>query len=233
MTSTTSTRTALAIVLAAVTLTAFAPGAYAAGQDRGGRHDQMQAHRQGQDGQKGGKFDGMRGGQGKGQFLAIGCGPNAAERIETGLVKLGYRVDATAEQKTLLEDLKTAALAAQSELDATCETLMPNRAAMAAPGDAPAAPADGAAPAPDAMAADAAPATRPDMLEMMKSRLQIEEARVAAMGSVLPKFEAFYNSLSDEQKANLQPRGRQHDGRGPGNVRGPNADGRPGMDRNG
>jgi len=199
MTSTTTTRTALAAIATAVAFTAFAP-AYAAGPnagDRTGQRDQMQAHRQGGQMQKG-EHDGMRNGRGNGQFLAIGCGPNAAERIETSLVKLGYRVDATAEQKTLLESLKTAALAAQSELAATCDTLMP---------------APDMAAAPDA----AAPAPAGDLLETMKQRLKVEEARVAAMTSVLPEFEAFYNSLTDEQKAALQPAAHQRgDGRGPG-----------------
>lgn len=215
MTSTktsTASKAAMAIVVAAISITAFAPAAYAAGPGRGGQdgpRGEMQAHRQG--GPMGGQMmdHQMRGGRGGGQFLAIGCGPNAAERIETSLVSLGYRVDATAEQKTLLDALKTAALAAQAELATTCDAVMP-------------------APA----AADATtPAETPDMLERLQARLKIDEARVAAMSDVLPQFEAFFNSLTDEQKAALQPAGPQ-DGRGPGRD-GDHRQGRPGMHRNG
>lgn len=211
MTSTktsTASKAAMAIVVAAISITALAPAAYAAGPGRGGQDGQrgeMQAHRQG-----GQMMDRqMRGGRGGGQFLAIGCGPNAAERIETSLVSLGYRVDATAEQKTLLDALKTAALAAQAELATTCEAVMPAPAAANA----------------------TTPAETPDMLERLQARLKIDEARVAAMTDVLPEFEAFFNSLTDEQKAALQPAGPQ-DGRGPGRD-GDHRQGRPGMNRNG
>lgn len=200
-TSTTS-KAAMAIVVAAISITIFAPSAYAAGPDRTGRDGrEMQANRQG----------GMMGGRG-GQLLALGCGPNAAERIETGLVRLGYRVDAIAEQKTLLDSLKTASLAAQAELATVCAEVLPARTA-----------ADAAAPA-DAPAADAA--TRPDLLTRLQSRIKLEEARLAAMTDVLPQFEAFYNSLTAEQKSALEPKG-DRDGRGPGRDRDRGHDGRP------
>jgi hypothetical protein len=202
-TSTTS-KAAMAIVVAAISITTFAPSAYAAGPDRQGRDGgQMQAHRDGRDMQanrQGGPNGRTMGGRG-GQLLALGCGPNAAERIETGLVRLGYRVDATAEQKTLLDSLKTASLAAQAELATVCAEVMPAPAT-----------ADAAAPAADA-------ATRPDLLTRLQGRLKVEEARLAAMTEVLPQFEAFYNSLTAEQKFALEPK-RDRDGRGPGRNRG-------------
>ena len=195
-TSTTS-KAAMAIVVAAISITIFAPSAYAAGPDRNGRDGrEMQANRQGGPDGNGG----MMGGRG-GQLLALGCGPNAAERIETGLVRLGYRVDATAEQKTLLDSLKTASLAAQAELATVCAEVLP--APVTADATAPAAPA----------AADAA--TRPDLLTRLQGRLKVEEARLAATTEVLPQFEAFYNSLTAEQKSALEPSG-DRDGRGPG-----------------
>ena len=70
----------------------------------------------------------------------------------------------------------------------------------------------------EAPAPDAAPAAAPNLLTRLQSGLKVQEARVAAMSAVLPQFEAFYNSLSDEQKAKLEPRGRE--GRGPGHERG-------------
>lgn len=218
----TASKAAMAIVVAAISITAFAPAAYAEGPDRGGRDGQrghMQDHRQGGDRMGGDRMGGpMMGGRGGAQFLAVGCGPNAAERIETGLVKLGYRVDATAEQKTLLDAVKTAALTAQSDLATTCAEIMPAPMAATAAPDA--------APAPDAATA----ADRPNLLERLQAGVKMQEAQLAAMTDVLPAFEAFYNSLTDEQKSALEPHGRR-DGRGPGRDGG--RDGRPMMDRNG
>ena len=44
------------------------------------------------------------------------------------------------------------------------------------------------------------------MLERLKSGLKLDEARLTAMNAVLPDLEAFYSSLTDEQKASLSPR---------------------------
>jgi hypothetical protein len=187
-----SSKAAMAIVAAAVTLTALTPAAFAAGPDRGGdghRRD-VQIHRDG-----GARLDGARGG-----LLALGCGPNAAERIEHSIVALSYRVNPTGEQVQLLDALKTTALDAQKELATTCDAVLPDRTADAA--------------APDT-------AARPNMLEAMQMRLKIDEARVAALGDVLPSFEAFFNSLTDEQKATLEFHGHR---RGPG----PDGDRQPG-----
>ncbi len=57
----------------------------------------------------------------------------------------------------------------------------------------------------------ATPATPAARLEFMEKRT---EAMLAAIKTVRPVFEAFYASLSDEQKANLDGRGRMNDGRG-------------------
>lgn len=125
--SKTTSKAAVAIIAATIGLATIIPAANAAGPDRdGSRRGEMHANRQ--DGPRGGQNmnHGMMDGRG-GQFLAIGCGPNAAERIETSLVRLAYRVDATAEQKTLLDALKTTALDAQADLAATCAEIRPAR----------------------------------------------------------------------------------------------------------
>lgn len=201
---TTSSKAAMAIVAAAITFTVFTPAAFAAGPERGGadgRREMM--HRSGGDMRQGGMGDmrqgGMRMNVRDGGALALGCGPNAAERIEHALVALSYRVSPTGEQVGLLDALKTKAIEAQKNLAATCDAVMPDRMAAADP---------------------ATPSTPPNMLEAMQSRLKVEEARVAALGAVLPSFEAFFNSLTDEQKATLE----FHDprpGRGPGAEGGP------------
>ncbi|HEY0853201.1 MAG TPA: Spy/CpxP family protein refolding chaperone [Devosia sp.] len=209
----TTSKAAVAIIAATLGLAALTPAANAAGPDRGDR--QMQSHRDGGPNMNRGMMGGraMMGGHG-GQVLALGCGPNAAQRIEIGLVRLGYRIDATDEQKALLETLKTTALDAQSDLAAVCADVMPAPAAATA--EAPA--ADAAAPAPAAV---------PDLLTRMQSGLKVQEARLAAMTTVMPQFEAFYASLTDEQKAKLEPRhgGEGRDDRGPGRDRG--HEGRP------
>lgn len=206
----TTPKAVIAIVAATIGLAALTPSAFAAGPDRGGndgRRD-VQQHRQGGD----------RMGADRGGFIGLTCGPKAAERIEHAMVSLSYRVNPTGEQVQLLDALKTAALDAQKDFSATCDATLPVK---------PVASADGAAPA-------AADAPKPNMLEMMEARLKLEEARVAALGDVLPSFEAFFNSLSDEQKATLELRGHDRGDRGPGHD-GQRDGGRrgPGQDRNG
>ena len=201
----TSSKAAMAIVVAAITLTAVTPAAFAAGPDRNGRDSgrEFQAHRQGGgDMERGGMRMNVRGGG----LLALGCGPNAAERIEHALVALSYRVNPTGEQVQLLDALKTKALDAQKELAATCDAVLPARTASAA----------------------ATTTARPNMLEAMQSRLKIEEARVAALGDVLPSFEAFFSSLTDEQKATLEFRDHRP---GRGNAPGGAPDAGPAPDR--
>jgi hypothetical protein len=47
-----------------------------------------------------------------------------------------------------------------------------------------------------------------DLAQRMKARLAVQKAHVAAMEIVLPAFTDFYASLSDAQKAALEPRRR-------------------------
>jgi hypothetical protein len=137
------------------------------------------------------------GGGQRGGILNLVCAPNGAERLEKALVSLSYKVTLTDAQKPLYDALKTSALTAQTTFADTCAAAMP------------------------------APATRPNMVERLQTRLKIDEARTAALTGVLPSLEAFFNSLSDEQKAALDIRG-QHDGRG-----GDHRDGKRGPGRNG
>ncbi len=217
-------RAVVAAVAASLGLATLTPAAFAAGPD-----DSRQMHRmgagndmdhkgkgwrqgrdntgdhvrgQGRDQRRGearhqGRMDmrmGQQGGRG-GMMFGLGCGPNAAERIEHTLVSLTYRIDPTDAQAGLLEDLKTTALDAQQQYAAVCEAVMPQRGAMGS---------------------NDASAPQSNILEMMQSRLQLEQARVTALGDILPKFEALYEALSDDQKASLQPRGMHGKGRGMG-----------------
>jgi hypothetical protein len=208
-------RAVVAIVAASLGLATLTPAAFAAGPDDGRQMhrfgggadmDKGKGWRQGRDntgdhargqgrdrnraeGRHQGRM-GQQGGRG-GMMFGFGCGPNAAERIEHALVSLTYRIDPTDAQAGLVEDLKTTALDAQTQYAAVCEAVMPQRGADAS-------------------------APQSNILEMMQSRLQLEQARVTALGDILPKFEALYDTLSDEQKASLQPRGMRGKGRGMG-----------------
>ena len=56
---------------------------------------------------------------------------------------------------------------------------------------------------------------RPDLMEMLEMRHTMMANRLTALDAVMPKFEALYNSLTDEQKAKLTPpRGMMGEERG-------------------
>ncbi len=115
------------------------------------------------------------------QFAEFSCGPRAADRLENRLDRMVGRLDLTAEQKKLFEDFRTSALTAQTDFADQCDTIRPDRADRATR------------------------AERPDLIQRMEQRLKFDEARVAAMGELLPQFKAFYESLTDQQKAELMP----------------------------
>ena len=117
-------------------------------------------------------------GNGRG-LMDLLASPRGAEALEVAIVRLSYRVNPTDAQKPLLDDLKSTALTAQKTF------------------------ADAAKAARDAAARQG---QRPDMMAMLKARVAIDTARLEAMNAVLPKLEAFMNSLSDEQKASLMPK---------------------------
>jgi len=105
--------------------------------------------------------------------------PRGAEALEIAFVRLSHRIDLTDTQKPLFEDLKTTALAAQSSF------------------------ADAAKAARESLTANN---QRPDLVTGLKARVAVDTARLEAINTVLPKLEAFMNSLSDQQKADLMPR---------------------------
>lgn len=185
------TKTALAALMTGVLGLSALPTA-AMAQDRGGSPQAQQQNRHFQFHQKGGEMrfhlqmpemGKMRGGMHKGGLLNLVCSENGAERLEIGFVRLAHRIELTAEQQPLFDDLKATALTAQTGFADKCATARP--------------------------AKDDAQATRPDMVTALKTRLELDTARLAAMNTVLPKLEALYAALTDAQKAALQP--RQHD----------------------
>ena len=131
---------------------------------------------------------GMRHGGGAGGLLNIERG---AEAIEIAIVRLSHAIELTDEQTVLLEALKTDALAAVAAFETATEGLRPT------------APAEGET------------AERPDITERFDNRIAMESARLDALEAVQPAFTAFFDSLTDDQKADLVPeRGERMAGMG-------------------
>lgn len=205
------------------TLSAFVPAATAAetyrGMNRGNfAGQQMQQGPQGQVQQGQGPMQGfaMQGqnmpgqglrGQGFGPervgqdgLVHFFCSVNGAPRLEIALNNLSEQLTLSDEQTTLFEAFKTTALSAQTTYADACQV--------------------------PAVTAD----TPFNPVDMLKTRVTNETANIAAIEDVLPSLEAFYNSLTDAQKAELAtpardgfqigqgqfgPRG-DHRGMGPG-----------------
>lgn len=159
-------------------------------QQAQGQGQQMQGMDQQMQGMQG--MQGMRGGEmglqglGRDEIIRFACSVNGAPRLEIALNNLSERLTLNAEQTTLFDALKTSALSAQTTFADTC----------------------------DVPAANAATPLNP--VERLKLFETNETARLAAINSILPAFEAFYNGLSDVQKAELDqdPRGGDQVGQG-------------------
>ena len=148
-------------------------------------------------------------GSGRFELVDLRCGTAAADRMDRRLDRITDRLELTADQEALYETFRTSALAAQTAFADTCATLRPASAEQPA-----------------------------DPIAAIETRLKIDEARVASLAAVLPDLRAFYDSLTDEQKAGFMPqrmaRGQEGQGYGkPGSGRhdhrGPSGEGRPGQ----
>lgn len=117
-------------------------------------------------------------GEARGGILGLVCAERGADRLEHMLLSISQRAAPTGDQVALYDAFKDAAMSAQTDFAAACQAARP---------------ADATAPA--------------NPVERMKTRLAVEEARLAAMSDVLPTFEAFYDSLSDEQQQAFALRG--------------------------
>jgi hypothetical protein len=117
---------------------------------------------------------------GAGQILALVCSERGADRLEHMLLNIEQRTDPTDDQQSLYDSFKTAALDAQADFAESCAAARPG------PGSA----------------EDA------DLVDRLKSRLDVQQAHLDAMNAVLPSFEAFYDSLTDAQKQAIEPRRR-------------------------
>ena len=131
-----------------------------------------------------GQMGGPRGG---GDFLNFARG---AEAVEIAMVRLSHRIELTAEQQPLFDALKATALSAAADFAAATEGLRPT----------------------PPVAGETTTATAPDMTERLENRIAIETAHLAALEAVQPAAAAFFDSLTDEQKAQLTPQRPDRDG---------------------
>ena len=191
-----SLKTPLAIAaLVAATMTVSAVPSFA--QDAGANPPPPAApaatHDQGPGKGMGPNGRGMR--NGPFPMLALACSDKGPAALDKMFDRTDQRLNLSTDQQKLFEAFKAKALTAETTFADACQAARPDRSAE----------------------------KRPDLLERMKAGLAIDQARLTAMNSALPEFEAFYNSLTDQQKADLLP---HHGGRG-----GMDHDGGP--DRNG
>ena len=119
----------------------------------------------------------MRGPNGiaQGGLVHFMCSDNGAPRVEIALNNLSDRLTLDDDQTALFDAFKTSALTAQTAYADACETPVATARTQLSP------------------------------VELMQLRATNDSANIAAIESVLPSLEAFYNSLTDDQKASLTP----------------------------
>lgn len=174
----------VALMTAAIGFTAIAPAiaqdAAAPAQAEAQQQNKFRQHDQGPRG---------RGPMGGGDILGFERG---ADAVEIALVRLGQRIDLTAEQQPLFDAFKTAAMSAATTFETATEGLRPTP------------PAEGETP------------VMPNLSERLDKAITMQAARLAALESVQPSATAFFESLTEEQMASLTPQRPDRDGGMPG-----------------
>lgn len=120
----------------------------------------------------------------RGGIAGLICSTDGAAQLETRLADIATKLALTAEQQPLFDAYRSAALTAQTSFAEACASLQPA----------------------------AAPTTPPDAVSVLQARQARQTAELDALNAVLPSFEALYNSLTDAQKAVLQPLVGPHHG---------------------
>jgi hypothetical protein len=123
--------------------------------------------------QRGGPGGWHRMGGGR-NLLDMACGDRGAEALEIAFVHIKYAVKPDATQAPLLDALRTAALADQKNFATACPSTMSQNGGK--PGGT-------------------------NLLDRLQARQTMENAKAAALNDVVPKFKAFYDSLTAEQKS--------------------------------
>jgi len=179
-----------ATLVGTMSISAFAPAAFAQDNSNSNAKAEQKQERKGK-----GQFRAVRGGHG---FLGTICSTEGAERLDKALEIMAIRIDLTDAQRPAFDDLKTAALTAQTDFAAACAPLKEQKPDNAA--------------------------------DKLKHRSAMMELQLESMNTVLPAFEAFYENLTDEQKAEVNKaggkkgkRGEGQKGKGPRNQQGQSA----------
>ena len=125
---------------------------------------------------KGGGMGGMNRMDRGGRLLTLACSDKGAVVLERILDRTAKRLDLTATQQSLFDTFRTKALVTASSFSTQCQAARPDRTKG-----------------------------RPDLIDRLQSGLAIDQARITALNAVLPDFQALFDSLSDQQKAQLRP----------------------------
>ncbi len=152
-----------ATLVGTMSISALAPAAFAQDSGNAGSSAEQKQERKGK-----GQFRPVRGGH---SFLGSICSTDGAENVEKKLDILAIRIDLTDAQRPAFDDLKTAALTAQTNFGESCAPLKAEKP-------------EGAA-------------------DKLKHRTAMMELQLESMNIVLPAFENFYESLSDDQKSQM------------------------------
>jgi hypothetical protein len=118
----------------------------------------------------------MPGRQGGSWLMRLACSDRGGEALEIAFVRLKYDLKLTPTQQPLFETLRSAALANQKSFADTCK----------------------------AATDDGVPPAKRTLVDRLQTELALDSAKVTALGDVVPKLKAFYDSLTEEQKAQLQ-----------------------------
>ncbi|MGJ8529005.1 Spy/CpxP family protein refolding chaperone [Maritalea sp.] len=169
-----------ATLVGTMSISALAPAAYAQDSTKTGPSAEQKQERKGK-----GQFRPVRGGH---AFLGSICSTDGAENVEKKLEIMAIRIDLTDAQRPAFDDLKTAALTAQTNFGESCAPLKAEKP-------------EGAA-------------------EKMKHRTAMMELQLESMNIVMPAFESFYESLSDDQKAQMDKFGGKKGQKGKKGKRG-------------
>ena len=136
-----------------------------------------------------------------------------AEAVEIALVRLSHAVELTAAQQPLFDTFKTDALTAATTFSDAVEGLRPTP------------------PSEDT----AATTERPGFADRLETRIALEKAHLAALEAIQPSATAFFDSLTEDQLAQLTPERGPHgmpgqDGPRHGGPGGHGPKGAPGAD---
>jgi len=110
------------------------------------------------------------------RLVALACSDKGAEILQRVLDRSAKRLDLTTDQQKLYDPFREKALTPETSFADQCQAARPDRSKG-----------------------------RPDLITHLQSQLAIDQARITALNAVLPDFQALFDTLSDQQKAELRP----------------------------